>query len=245
MSRNQHEEYRKYLGEFAVGELDSASRAEVGDHVESCPICQDWLAGYHLIELALAERARADTGEHPTSEEIVRFALVPPSAVGVGLGPVARHVRDCRPCSVEVDLCRGAVLGGQTRGGGWSRLTRARARQPLPELGAKALRVRPEGRRRKRVLRVATAVAAVLGVAMAALFWIRLHSIPHSVVLEDKTFTGHRTIEATESIVLSRSRVELDATITLRAARVALGDGFSLDKGARLTIDAPASARKR
>ena len=247
MSRSRHEEYRKYLAEFSMSELDPALMAEVGAHVATCRICRDWLASHHLIGSALTSGRRVRPENHPTSEELVRFALKP-RALGLGgsaLGPVATHVRDCPRCAVEMDLCRGAVGVGRMTRGPWHFEMRARVRRLSPDLSVSP-RPRSGGRRgRERALQVVAAAVVVLGMVAAILFSVRFRPIPANVVLTGRTFRGHQTIEATDSIELSRSRVDLDATITLRAARVALGDGFSLGKGAKLTIEAPAATRKR
>lgn len=103
-----HEETIGRLPSFVEGRLAEAEHTQVDRHVAGCEDCRSLAEGYRVIARALREEASSRTGEHPSSEALVAFAL---SASGLDPAErlqVERHLEGCAACFADVEATRAA-----------------------------------------------------------------------------------------------------------------------------------------
>lgn len=243
---SSHRKLKHYLAELDSGELEGALEDEVRSHSDECELCQRWLASYRLIKLALDKGSKSTPEWHPEPEELVRVALSGGTGEDVVPSPAAAHLHECAQCALEVRLCHEAIAAAGPagrivsihRGGRTTKSVSPWNRTPedFLEVPSSHSELGPGRRRRYRLQTVAAACIAAAILVGSLLYLAGTHSPPSDLVVRDQVLAGERTIEATDKIEVSQSRIDLGAKVTLRASKVVLGNGFSLGEGASLTI---------
>lgn len=245
---NPHDRLKHYLSEFAACELSGHLLSEVEGHTRSCGLCQDWLNGYQEIGMVLGGSSPGESMSHPNVDDLVRFALNLESLEQSKAAWIRRHLLNCLGCTEEVELCREAV--------GAANSPIADSRNPVEDRKNESSASRPErtfgiaanqdlddvkegpGRAGRTAWHGLWAAALVLAVLGAMMYVVVQRQMPEELVLTGETLRGTRLIEASERVEVSQSRIDVGAKVTLRAAKVSLGNGFSLEEGACLVIEA-------
>jgi hypothetical protein len=200
--------------------LAAEEEALLERHLNQCQSCLDALETYRLLADSLvADEAISGQG-HPSSDELARLVVALDSPDQAASGAIRQHVRSCGECSRYLDLCATAV--GQAK----------RQKPPVEDRSAKA------SKSRTTPLRVALAagiVGAVVGVSLLVDNTKAPGPLTRSIAKED--LVGSQVILARDSISAGAVKISGGSEITLQAGRVvALGDGFSVDRGASLIV---------
>lgn len=214
------------LPDYVAGELDAAARDAVERHAAGCPECRSWLDAYRTLATALG----GDGGgaeEHASSEEVALLAVDPAGLEEARRDALEAHLSSCGGCRGELELALAAL--GRAAG----------------TAAAPAARPRPEASWR---LAVGLAAGLVLLVAVGSLFERAAAPQPPPAEFElaAESISGSRSFEAQRSIRASRVSIEDGSRVDLRAGEaVELGDGFSVGKGATLTVEIGGSSSQR
>jgi len=110
-----HDEARLLLAELPRGRLDEKTRSELQAHEAGCDECRALTGAYVLFSSALGDEAGGRTDAHPSSEEIVSFALRAESVAAETFTRVATHAGRCVACSGEIETVRKAEESIQPR----------------------------------------------------------------------------------------------------------------------------------
>ena len=99
-----HEDAAALLHDFHYGQIDGARRHEIEEHLDGCEECRALSRTYRVLHATLNHDQRAK--DHPSSEEIVAYA-VDRSGLDPGAAlRVADHVKSCTVCSDAVEKTR-------------------------------------------------------------------------------------------------------------------------------------------
>ena len=102
-----HDEALELLPDLLQDRLDEPSRARLREHLEDCRECSD---AKTTLELLVTASPGSDDAyaHHPTSEEIVAFALDEPSLSADRKKSISKHVQSCLSCRREIEATREA-----------------------------------------------------------------------------------------------------------------------------------------
>lgn len=110
----EHEEAQRLLADRSHGRLAEAVQRDLAAHLSACGKCGSLSETYEMLRASLATAAVA---EHPTSEEIVAYALRSGDLTGEDLARLAAHARACDPCAGEVAAVAEADAAAGSLGG--------------------------------------------------------------------------------------------------------------------------------
>lgn len=141
-----HQEAVPLLSDLLADRVEEPGASAAWAHVAECPECRQVLTTLHEVRAAVAAEGRRLFSRHPSTDEIVRFAVGDPP---LGDGDAVRmehHLKACTECRNEVELTRRAdeatrsesprgVLDKNPFAGWWPRLAPALT----PALAALAL----------------------------------------------------------------------------------------------------------
>ena len=97
-----HRETIALLHDYFIEALDAVQRRAVEEHLASCEECME-LAD---VSRSLRDAAKAKAQGHPTSMEIVGFAMHKTDMQAEQLKEIESHLDDCESCSDEVQRIR-------------------------------------------------------------------------------------------------------------------------------------------
>jgi len=103
-----HDEAAPLLPELLRGGLHDDVRADLAAHFAGCDECRSLAVAYDAIAAALRHDTGGASWAHPASRDIVAFAMDRDSLEPPDAGRVEAHVRECGPCSGEVEATRRA-----------------------------------------------------------------------------------------------------------------------------------------
>lgn len=239
MTGTSHLEATRALVELEDGALEAGSAASVVAHLEECAPCQEWIETYRLLATTLGSKEGQQLS-HPNSELLACWALRPDDLDELEEAQVSAHVRSCRACRQATELVHKSTL-------------EARLDRSPPTWRHRATERLGAG---PRLLVAAGLAAALIGsiALFASLSPFRRSpaagtetegfryelSDGHEVSdhqLSGLEIYGSQSIEAGETLGVSNVKIRNGAMVTLRSKqRVALGNGFIVDLGARATI---------
>ena len=107
----EHETVAPLLSDLMTAQLDAARASSAWAHVAACDGCQAVLKAMRQVRDAIAAEGEAVFSAHPSSDDIVRFALADPELPTHVLARIGTHLRLCGSCRAEVDLTRRADSG--------------------------------------------------------------------------------------------------------------------------------------
>jgi hypothetical protein len=110
-----HEEAVLLLPDLAIGRLDARAGAALRSHLDLCEACRGLLDTYGILSAAMDAESVASMARHPSSEEIVAYALDAGSLKSEALLRIALHQRSCARCAAEVRATRQAEASGRRR----------------------------------------------------------------------------------------------------------------------------------
>lgn len=210
----QHPRASGLLTEYVSGDLEPNRRREVEEHLKSCDDCHLWVATYRLLARSIRSRA-AEADSHLSSDDLSTFALNPQNVDQATRERCERHLETCRDCTEEAELVAAAV-------------SEARQRSPRRRSSAKPRLVLSPAR---------LAWAATLMLVIGALVVDRWSPEAEVAHLSGEIFEGEETFKGDDVLLVDASRVNPRASVILQAERtVAIGEGFSVDSGASLTV---------
>lgn len=111
----KHEEAVLLLPDLSMKGLDERVRSDLLAHREGCAECQDVSGLYDLFVSAVQENAAGASLAHPSSEEIVAYALQAETLLSEWRRQLASHLLVCPSCSEEVTLARDAERASRPR----------------------------------------------------------------------------------------------------------------------------------
>ncbi len=113
-----HDRVLELLPDLLGGGLDEKARGEVTTHLAECPDCADALRTLELLATPGIGVEEGRSVDHPSSEEIVDFAVRAPTLDGGRREKIALHLEGCAACAVQVEVTQQveAALSG-TEGG--------------------------------------------------------------------------------------------------------------------------------
>ncbi|HSF20325.1 MAG TPA: zf-HC2 domain-containing protein [Vicinamibacteria bacterium] len=230
-----HPKILESLPDFAAGMLSTELDTQVRAHLEDCRDCTEWLEAYRALEAALPP-ASNERPSHPTSQTLARFAFVPESLDAETRATVTAHLDECFDCDEEANLCRLAVSDASVLDHD-APTNVSVGETPLPKVNVpspRAWMLQLHWRTSRQILMAAGILLSVLG-GGTILFVLR--ATPETFTLKRRSLSGVTTIEARRTIEATSSSVDPGANVTLRAKQVVLGSGFTVENGARLTIE--------
>ena len=202
-----HLEASNLLTHYLSGNSSPERRRGVEEHMAECAECAGWVATHSLFAEALVE--------HPSSDEIVVYALAPESLAPASHERCAKHLESCPECREEVELVREGVERSRA------------ASEPVQEQSAGINRHR----------RVWVALAASLILVLGASLMLRTVDQPSvQQVLAESSLSGEKTILADRSIVVETTEVEPGGALRLESRVIGFGAGFSVKTGATLAV---------
>lgn len=235
----RHRDAIELLPEHGTGWLDPDAEEALAAHVARCPACRDWLATRDLLAEELS-RGSYPSRLHPDSELLAICALRPEEVYEYGRSALRAHLADCAECRQELELVRAAVDGARPHRVGMPTPTAGRVQTPY-----------------RRLALAAALTVALLGAGAVLQRYVIEHadpgreqveespSAPRRVsrdagpaeVISGRELEGKQSIDGDSTLVVSKLTVKPGADIEIRAKRsVALGDGFRVEKGARLAV---------
>lgn len=99
-----HDEARGFLPDLHKGRLDPVEESGVREHLADCGECGSVSRTYAI----LLAGSKAQSGAHPDSSLLVRYALAVPTLGENERSRVDEHVRACASCAQEADAVREA-----------------------------------------------------------------------------------------------------------------------------------------
>ena len=108
-----HQQASLLLSDLREGRLDHRMAADVEAHLAECQECREWSETYGLFSETLEEEDDDKAEDHPSSEEIARFAIEPETLADQDLSRIALHLRACKRCATELDTTREAVAASR------------------------------------------------------------------------------------------------------------------------------------
>jgi len=102
----QHDEVAALLLEFAAGRLAGDQAAAVREHLDSCRECQEVLRINDLVRHEVSEYGEALFSEHPTTDDLVTFAIASDEFTMARIATIDAHVRICSDCQHKVQTIR-------------------------------------------------------------------------------------------------------------------------------------------
>jgi hypothetical protein len=102
-----HDEALELLPDLLQDRLDEPSRARLRKHLEDCRECSEAKTTLELLATAAPGDDDAHA-HHPTSEEIVAFALDEPWLSADQKKSISRHVQSCLYCRTEIEATQQA-----------------------------------------------------------------------------------------------------------------------------------------
>lgn len=225
----------RHLSELGCGVLDPALERQVARHAAACRACRDWMEARHLLAGALAPEGTV----HPESSVLGTFCVDPTRLAEEDAARVRAHLEDCAACrnlvrSLGVALGAGRpvpVTPPASRGGTpvWRRPLAAGLAVLLLSVAAVGFAVflsRGDGQ-----VAGAPGAGPVVG-----------GEPPPAARVADRTLDGTRVIRG-RSLRVADVTITAGADITVDAEkRVVFGDGFRVASGARMRVNAPATA---
>lgn len=105
-----HEGAAQLIPDFVMGWLSAPRRREFDLHVSNCEECRSLSDVYRAISLAHHDDTTGKDGgnEHPTTEELVEFAVDESRFDDDDRRRLASHVKHCPACRMEFEAVRGA-----------------------------------------------------------------------------------------------------------------------------------------
>ncbi len=207
-----HRKARHHLVDLADGALSDERRGEVEAHVENCERCQGWLATYRVIE------ASTETSSpHPASDVLASYAVEPADLSEHAQAEVRTHMASCMTCATEYRLTREALVASRPDGVDWvpGRVPAGRERSMQPWAAAALL-----------------AATLLLALVLVGPEKAQVASLSDSVI------TGREVVQSEDRLLASNIQLAESSDLRLRAPQgVVLREGFSVGKGARLSID--------
>jgi hypothetical protein len=95
----KHEVAAPMIGDLLHGRLQGETRNEVLTHVTSCEECRSLSETYGLLSEALCDHG----GEHPSADEIVKYAFAEDQLTTEERDRIAEHVLGCDLCASELE----------------------------------------------------------------------------------------------------------------------------------------------
>lgn len=140
-----HRDVIPLLPDLMEARLDEGLAGPAWAHVAACVECRQAITAMYQVGRAVADVGAAVFATHPSSHDLVRFALVDPDLTTPELARLGDHVRGCDECRDAVALTRDAERA--TARGGFARLLDApvvrRAAALAPALAAVAILAYP------------------------------------------------------------------------------------------------------
>lgn len=206
----QHRRARRYLVDLAEGSLDRPLRDEVREHVNACSACDSWIATYRMVE---GEFDRPS--EHLDTGLIAAYCVEPGDLSSDDRAQVEAHLRQCTSCTSEYR---------------WTLRALAESRPDYRTVDSL------DRERKHAISRPAWVAAGLLAATLVvALFAVRPQ--PEDRALTDAVIHDHRVVESDRLMVARNLQLSESSDLRLRAPQgVALGQGVSVRKGARLSI---------
>jgi hypothetical protein len=102
-----HEEHPDRLPWYAAGTLGSGERAAIDAHLRGCAECRAELERWS----ALGRVLRAEAGDHPSVEELTKFAEA--TLTTADASEIERHLSSCEACRADVEVARGLCSPGE------------------------------------------------------------------------------------------------------------------------------------
>ena len=206
-----HREARQHLVGLADKSLPEPTRTQTAAHAEDCSRCRSWLTTYQGIEEALRVPR-----EHPTSEILAAYAVEPADLAEDAQSEIRSHLARCASCAADYRVTRQALAASRPDEENW-----------IPNA---AERVTP---RRMQPWAEAGLLAAVL---LLALVVVGPES-EQSPTLSDSVIRGQQVVESDQRLLASNVQLAESSNLQLKATQgVVLREGFSVEKGARLSI---------
>lgn len=213
----KHSEVRDLLVDLAEGSLKGPRLAAVKAHVRVCVECDRWLTTYSLIQAVATASA-----QHPDADTIAAYALEPADLPPRARASVAAHLEQCKSCSREYRLTRQALAGSRPVEPGAT----------VDELSS------TDG------LLPTWATAGLLAATMLVALMLVRPQPPAPQVLTDGVINDHRVVESEQRLLAGDLQLAESSELELRAPQgVVLGDGFSVKKGARLSVSTVAKTQ--
>jgi len=103
-----HRDVVPLLSDLLSNQVAEPQATEAWGHVASCAECRQAVTAMHEVRAALARRGAEVFDAHPTSREIVEFALDDPGLTPEVRARVEGHLAECPACSEEVLITRRA-----------------------------------------------------------------------------------------------------------------------------------------
>jgi len=112
-----HERAAELLTEFLQGRVAGVAAEEIAAHLQGCAECAAAAETFRLLKEGAAETVGALDGggandpqsQHPTTEEIATFSIVPKRLGESSMLRVRAHIETCGRCAEEVEITRGAA----------------------------------------------------------------------------------------------------------------------------------------
>ena len=98
-----HEEVQREIPAYAASRLDGPARAAVEAHLGECAACSDQADEMKGLVNVLLQDGEELFEPHPEPQELRAFAQ---GEMRAGADRVARHLKICGSCDIQVDLCR-------------------------------------------------------------------------------------------------------------------------------------------
>ncbi|PYT14701.1 MAG: hypothetical protein DMF51_08045 [Acidobacteria bacterium] len=113
-----HDEAVLLLPDLSHDRLDAGVAAQARSHLSTCTECRATAETYERLLGAPRSDSSRSGAAHPSSAEIVRFALRSDDLQTEDLARLASHLRSCPGCAADVRLTREAESAGRA---GWLR----------------------------------------------------------------------------------------------------------------------------
>jgi len=213
-----HREIEGCLADFAAGDLDEATSADISLHIENCAECRSWLETYESL---FAEMSRREENQHPTSEILALRVTRPEEEYEFDGADLDHHLSACEDCRQDLERVGEAV--------------RAARPSPTPTANTPLFKVA------RSWWRVAAAGIVGIGIGSLLIFGTLGIDQPDNELFEisDTVIEGTHLIETEGSITISHVRIKDGATVTIHAGdSVAFGNGFQVGPETRVSVGA-------
>jgi len=112
----KHERAAELLTEFLQGRIKGQDAGAISEHVRDCAECASTAETFRLLKAGAAGEPEGGPAEnpqsqHPTTEEIATFSIVPGRLGEAALLRMREHVESCGTCAEEVEITRSATAG--------------------------------------------------------------------------------------------------------------------------------------
>jgi len=213
-----HREIEVCLPDFAAGNLDEATSANISLHIEKCAGCRSWLETYESL---FAEMSRPEENEHPTSEILALRVTRPEEEYEFDGADLEHHLSACEDCRQDLERVGEAV--------------RAARPSPIPAANTSPFKVARVWWR--------VAAAGIVGVGLGSLLMFGRLGVDKPEIelfeISDTVIEGTQLIQSEGSITISQVRIKDGATVTIHAGdSVAFGNGFQVGPETRVSIGA-------